>query len=272
MPEGPLFAADDGDYAYGDDSDQQDSGAGSGGGDDDDESDDGDDSDGGDDSGEDDGGDDDPSAEASESKDDFDDSDPSSVTHCQPGGGGGGKKAAPICSVATIKGNLDACDGGTNAWANAKTAAGKDPTVQVKNTVSGFDAETSGSTITIKPTTNCCDATESLLFELHNVESQATFDKIDADAAKGVYSREDYARAEEHVEYDGLKRSWETFDKCKAKWGCGAGAKSFADSFKSAKDFDDYYKNFLSNAHKDNYRNFWDKVYKAPYEAKHKKP
>jgi hypothetical protein len=53
---------------------------------------------------------------------------------------------------------------------------------------------------------------------------------------------------------------------------CDRTAKSFADGFRKAKGFDDYYKNYLSKAHKDHYRTFWDKNYKAPYEKKHKKP
>lgn len=172
MPEGPLFAPSDGDGGYG---------ASNGG------------TDGNADSGQ-----ESAAAAATDSKNEIDVADSSAVEHCQPTPA---KKSSTTCSVDTIKKNLDARDGGTNAWANAKNAAGKDPTVQVKKTQSGFEAETVESTITITiaPASNCCDATESLLFELHG-----------------------YARAEEHVEYDGLKRSWETFDKC--KWGCGAGA------------------------------------------------
>ena len=215
---------------------------------------------------------------ATETKGDFDNSNTSPVTDCKSAPGPlhtqPGKKAdkaeKKICEVATIKKNLDACDGGTGAWAAAKKAAGKDPTVTVKKTQSKMAAETSGSDITIAPTENCCDATESLLFELHNVESQKKFNKIDADAATGAYDREGYTKAEEQIEYEGLKRSWETFDTCKKTWGCGAGAKSFADGFKSAKNFDDYYDHYLSKDHKDVYRGYWDKSYKAAYEAKKK--
>lgn len=267
MPEGPLFAANDddygpagdgGDYAYGDDSDD-DAGDENGG------------------EGEDQGDGEDEEESAADaaafSKSEFANGDSSSVVHCQPRKKKAAKKKAKkkICPVATIKKNLDTCDGGTNAWANAKKAAGKEPTVKLGKTSSKFEAETSGSEITIRPTSNCCDATESLLFELHNVEDQKRFDKIDSDAANGVYSREDYTRAEERVEYDGLKRSWETFDKCKKTWGCGAGAKSFAAGFKKAKSFDDYYKHYLVNSHKNVYRGYWDRDYKKPYDAKHKK-
>lgn len=201
----------------------------------------------------------------------FPDSPPTSVVVCKPGKG---KKAAPPapCPADKIKKNLDACDGGTGAWDAAKKSLGKDPTVEVKKTKSGFDAETDGGTIRIAPTPNCCDATESLLFELHNVESSSKFTKIEADAAAGKLSREDYTRSNEHVEYDGLKRSWTVFDKCSKTWGCGPAAKSFADGFRKAKDFDDYYDHYLGKSHKDHYRKFWDKNYKAAYDKKHKKP
>jgi len=204
-----------------------------------------------------------------DNKGSFANSEQYAVAQCEPAPA---KPPPPLCSVDKIKKNLATCDGGTNAWALAKKAAGKDPTVQIKKTESGFSAETHETTITIAPTTDCCDATESLLFELHNIESKPLSDKIDSDAAVGNYSREDYARACEHLEYDGLKRSWETFDKCSAKWGCGPGAKSFASGFRNAKDFDTYYDHFLGNDHKDVYRNFWDTKYKDVYDARHNSP
>lgn len=247
MPDGPLFPDGGDDYAYDDDSEYAEEGDSSGP-----------DANSG------------PSSAAA-SKSEFEDSDTSSRIICRPGKKAKKKAKKKICSVATITGNLSTCDGGSHAWENAQKAAGKAPTVEVKKTASGFDAETSGSTITIKPTSNCCDATESLLFELHNVESQTTFKKIDDDAAKGLYSREDYTRANEQVEYQGLKRSWETFAKCKKAWGCGAGAKSFADGFKKSKSFDDYYKHYLVNSHKNHYRKYWDSTYKGAYKPPAKK-
>jgi len=188
-----------------------------------------------------------------------------------PVDGGSPPCPPPPCPVEKIKKNLEACDGGTGAWAAAKKATGKEPQVQVAPTSSGFAAETevSTGTITIKPTTDCCDATESLLFELHNLESSAKFNKIDADALKGNLSREEYTRATERVEYDGLKRSLTAFDKCKETWGAGPGAKSFAEAFKPAKDFDDYYNHYESKAHKDTYRTWWDNSAKAAYDKKH---
>ena len=203
-------------------------------------------------------------------KDAFPNSDPEPVVVCQPAKK---KKAAPAnCTVDKIKKNLEACDGGTGAWAAAKKAAGADPTVAMKATTTGFDAETQGNNITIKPTADCCDATESLLFELHNVEVQPVRAKTTTSAEGGNLSREAYTKEMEHLEYDGLKRSWTTFPKCSKTWGCGPGVKSFAAGFSKAKSFDDYYNHQLANSHKNVYRHFWDSQYKDPYKKKHKKP
>ncbi len=183
------------------------------------------------------------------------------------------KDSDPDCTEDTIKKNLSTCDGGTNAWDKAKQAVGKDPNVKVAHTKLGTPAETEkdGFTITINPTSNCCDATESLLFELHNVEYGPKFHTLFVDAAAGNVSRDDFAKSMERLEYEGLKRSWETFDKCKAKWGCGEDAESFADSFKGAKDFDDYFKHYVDPDHTEKYRTQWDELYKDAYQKKHGK-
>ena len=196
---------------------------------------------------------------------------PKSPTDAGPVDGGPPPCPPVPCSADKIKQNLAACDGGTGAWAGAKGAIGKDPQVQIGPTSSGFGAETDTSTgtIIIKPTTDCCAATEFLLFELHNVEDTAKHTKIDADALSGKLSREEYAQAHERLEYDGVHRNLTAFDKCKSKWGCGPGAKSYFDPFRSAKDFNDFYKNYELPAHKDVYRNWWDSNCKAAYTRNH---
>ena len=79
------------------------------------------------------------------------------------------------CSAADIKSGLDACDGGTNLWNDAKTALGKDPTVQVGPVPGGFEANTDVTTgvITIAPIADCCAARASLFFGLTNAKSKA---------------------------------------------------------------------------------------------------
>src|SRR5207248_4284114 len=121
---------------------------------------------------------------AASSKSGFDDSNPSVQEICRPVKKKAAKKKTK-CTADIAKKNLAACDGGTKAWDNAKKGAGKEPTVKFGAFAGKAAAMTQGSDITIRPTSNCCDATESLLFELHNVESKPQFAKIFKDAKDG---------------------------------------------------------------------------------------
>jgi len=182
----------------------------------------------------------------------------------QPCAGGAG---AP-CPAATIKSQLDACDGGNHLWADATTALGKEPTVQVAAVPGGFEANTDITTgvITIAPTPSCCDATASLFFELTNAKSKARHEAIATDAANGNVSREDFAKQEARVEYDGVLLLKSTFNTCRAAWGCSAAATSGYENV--SPDFNTYYRS-QQERYKDYYRNFWDSNYKAAYDAKH---
>ncbi len=177
----------------------------------------------------------------------------------------------PPCSAATIKGKLDACDGGTNLWNDAKTTLGKDPTVQVGAVEGGFEANTdvTNGVITIAPTTDCCGAAASLFFELTNAKSSKRHLAIDADAAAGNLAREDYAKSAAKVEYEGVILLRDNFAKCRAKWGCSATATSGYENVSN--DFDTYYQS-QTERYKDYYRNAWDSSYKAAYDAKHPPP
>jgi len=75
-------------------------------------------------------------------------------------------------------------------------------------------------------------------------------------------------RGNEKIEYDGVHNVNTAFDACKAKWGCADTATSVMDWAKSAKDFDDYYNNYLGQSHKDYYGNLWDKNCKADWDKK----
>jgi len=136
-------------------------------------------------------------------------------------------------------------------------------------TSSGFAAETdtTSGTITIKPTTDCCDATASLLFELTNVSNTPAFDKIDADVAAGNLSREAYTMASEKVEYQATLKVKNAFAACKKSWGCAPGATSGYEGVSD--DFNTFYNTQLAKSHKDHYRNAWDQNYKSAYQAKH---
>ena len=163
---------------------------------------------------------------------------------------------------------------GSEIFDEAKKAnGGKDPKIVFGTPGSGFDAETNTSTgtITVSNKSGKCTATESVFFELANLSSKPNFDKIDADAAAGNLSREDYAKASEKQEYENTKKTLAAIDKCKDKWGCKSHTFDF-DGFRPAKDFDDYYKNYLAESHKNYYRTSWDSAYKSAYDAIHPPP
>lgn len=115
---------------------------------------------------------------------------------------------------------------------------------------------------------NKCTATESVYFELANLAAKPAIDKINADAAAGKLSREEYAKASEKIEYENVKKTHAAIDKCKKKWDCDSHAFDF-DSMRPARDFNDYYDHYLAESHKNHYRSFWDSQYKAGYNAKH---
>ncbi len=173
------------------------------------------------------------------------------------------KKTTEPCPL-DLQDKLKKCDGGTDILNKAKKANnGKDPVVKVGTPSSGFDAETdtSSGTITISKNSDTCTATESLIFELANMSRKSDFDKVDQDAAAGKLSREEYIKANERIEYENVKDILKATDSCKKAWGCTNHAFDF-EGFRGAKDFDDYYKNYLSNSHKDHYGKIWDTSYK----------
>src|SRR5579872_1541419 len=198
----------------------------------------------------------DPADAADAARDSFPDEEPDATSPCHPETPGGTPPAG-TCTAAQIKTKLDACDGGTDVWNKAKTAAGKDPVVTVATPSSGFKAESdSTGAITISPQ-DCCNAMQSMIHELTNVSHGPDFTRIDSDAAQGNVAREDYAKANEKIEYDGVKNTLKAFDSCKASWGCGPEAKAKFDGFRSAHNFDEYYDQ-ISEDHKNFYRNYWD--------------
>ena len=214
---------------------------------------------------------DDPSDAADDARDSFPDDEPDAVTPCHPEPPGGDKKN-DTCTADQIKKNLDACDGGTDAWNKAKKAAGKDPVLTVGPTTSGFKAESDSSgAVTITPQ-DCCNAMQSMIHELTNVSHGPEFNKLDSDGASGDIAREDYMKGNEKLEYDGVKMTLKAFDACKGKWGCGPEAKAKFDGYRKAKDVDDYFDHYVTDDHKKFYRDFWDKHYKDAYDKKHPPP
>jgi hypothetical protein len=199
-------------------------------------------------------------------------SSPSSGSGGTPAACTGAKCPDDPCGKDAIS-NVTKCCGSEIFDEATKANSGKAPNIVFGTPSSGFDAETDTTTgtITINSASNKCTATESVYFELANMAAKPAFDKIDADAAAGNTSREDYAKANEKVEYDNMKKTQAATDKCKKKWGCDSHPFDF-DAARPAKDFDDYYDHYLAESHKNHYRNFWDSTYKAAYDAKHPAP
>jgi type VI secretion system secreted protein VgrG len=186
--------------------------------------------------------------------------------------GGGATDAAAGTAEDLIK-SVKECDGGTGIWEKAKAAnGGKDPAVVVGAIPGGFGAQTdrANGKITIKPDFDPCTAKDALVFELTNLSRKADFDTVDNDAAAGKLSRKEYQKGIEKVEYDNITTALKAGDGCKKQWGCKSHT-SYFESFKGAKDFDDYYDNYLAKSHKEAYGKVWDSDYKASYEKQHPK-
>jgi len=170
-----------------------------------------------------------------------------------------------------MKRNLAACDGGTGIMAAATRELGREPTVRVAGAAGGFGghADFGAGEVVIAPNPDCCGATQTMIHELTNISNHSRFQQITNDAAAGNLSREDYTRAMERIEYDGVRNALRAFDACKDTWGCGAGATARHEWIRGAADFDDYYNNYLAESHKNYWRNAWDTNYRSAYEARH---
>ena len=177
--------------------------------------------------------------------------------------------AAPApWTVDDLKRMLDACDGGLDIWAKAKRANdNKEP-----NVVLGDRGQTVMLTgeITLDRTQDKCFAGQQLIQELSNLSRKADFDTLDASALAGDVAREDYIKRTEEIEYEtGVQNVLAAFDSCKDRWGCRTTPKEWA---RAARDFEDYYMNYLSAAHKGNYGSWWDTACKDAYDRKHAGP
>jgi hypothetical protein len=176
-------------------------------------------------------------------------------------------KQPPPWTVDDLKKLLNSCDGGLGIWAKAKKANNnKDPKVTPGG---GGWVDTSTGEITLDKSRDKCFATQQLIQELSNLSRKADFDSLDGRALAGDVSREDYIKETEKIEYEtGVKNVLTAFDACNKTWGCQTTPKEWA---RKAKDFDDYYKNLLRDAHKENYGKWWDRECKAAYDKKHAK-
>jgi hypothetical protein len=177
-------------------------------------------------------------------------------------------KATPSWTVDDVKKMLDDCDGGLGIWAKAKKANDdKEPSITAG--AGGWVDDTTGE-ITIDKTLDKCNAVQQLIQELSNLSRIAALRAANASAIAGDLSRADYITTKEKIEYEGgVLNDLTAFDACKDKWACKTARKEWA---RKAKDFKDYFDHFLGSAHKEGYGAAWDKIAKAAYDAKHKKP
>jgi hypothetical protein len=174
---------------------------------------------------------------------------------------------APTWTDKDLLDNLKKGDGGTGVWDKAKKAnGGRDPSIKKGTAGTGGQVNTDTGEITLDSSLDKCFATQILIQELSNLSHKADFDKATQDAAAGNLSREEFVRAYERAEYDGVKNVITAFDASKRTWGCNTCEKEWA---RSVKDFDDYYNNYLSKSHKENYGKWWDANYKDAYDKKH---
>ncbi len=167
-----------------------------------------------------------------------------------------------------IKDSVTNCDGGTGVYAAAKAAnGGADPTVVTGPTAGGGHTLMSAGTITLDPCYDKCVIMDVYVIELANLSHKGDFDNImGPDCSGGVRSREDYIKAIERKEYEGVKTALTAFDACKDKRGCTTSYYEWARPHSAS--FDDYYKN-LASGHKESYGTDWDSRCKTAYDAKH---
>jgi hypothetical protein len=177
------------------------------------------------------------------------------------------KPAAPSWTVAQLTGMLDKCDGGLGIRAKAKAANNnKDPTI-----VPGDDnyVETQIGQITLERSQDKCTAVQVLVQELSNLSRKAAFESLDTSARAGDVARDDYIKRTELIEYEtGVQNVLTAFDACKDQWPCPTAEKEWA---RPAKDFQDYYDNYLSGKHKASYGEWWDSNARDAYQKKHAK-
>jgi hypothetical protein len=218
-----------------------------------------------------------PDEAARSAGDAFPDNPPGAVAACDaPKPGATGGAGTPSWKPEDIKKALDSCDGGTGVYAAAKAAnGGKDPTIQVGNSVigSGGSVDYTTGTITLDPGFDKCNTIETLIQELSNLSHKADFEAAGTQCGAGTLSREDYIKANEKAEYDGVRRALQAEAACTKKWGCTKNSFSYAGiTGKATTDFNEYYDKWLSTDHKEYWGKAWDASCKAAYDAKHAAP
>ncbi len=138
---------------------------------------------------------------------------------------------------------------------------GKSLEVGLDNTVNGQDAETTGGFIRIEPKLLASRQLELVVFELTNVIHYPEFRKVRRELLRGVYkSAEEFARAIEFIEYNGIIRSMQVIqgiNKRRGHYFRPYIENHWAHLPLESMGFDHYYTKFLSSSHKEIYREQW---------------
>ncbi len=129
----------------------------------------------------------------------------------------------------------------------------------VDQTISGFRAETLNNQIWVKKNLPREMQRGSTLFELTNIIHLPRFRQIKQDLKAGKFATaEEYARSMEKVEYDGIARCVDIFQKINAQKKTKWVHHVFLPHAKSlSKGFDHYYRALLKDTHKEHHRKMW---------------
>ena len=172
----------------------------------------------------------------------------------------------------TLADKLKLCDGGTGLLERCKQANnGVDVKIEVGSTRQhslGGLADLKKGSVFIRNGDPECIQIETLVFELGRFARRRDIQAIDAEAAGGDLDREEYIRQNAAIEFDCLQDVITAVDKCSDKWDCARHVFD-CDVFRSAKDFDDYFDNYLSPVDKERFGAVWDGSFQKYYLSKH---
>jgi hypothetical protein len=135
--------------------------------------------------------------------------------------------------------------------------------ISFEATKSGFDAERFKSVISIKPGLSDAQKRACFLFELTNIIQHKKHEKVFKSCIKGIYKTADeYARAKEYIEFKGLRRRNFVSRAINKEKGFSYLENPWEDIPLENMEFDNYYNSYLSNNHKEYYRQNWRAIEK----------
>lgn len=175
----------------------------------------------------------------------------------------------PPLTSAQLKAKLLLCDESRAVYEKAKRAnGGRRPAIVLEPTplkgggmvdvttgrISIDEVDRAGNAV------DSCVQVETACFELANLSRKAEFTAVANTMRSGT--RDEYIRGREKIEYDNTKDTMTATAACKDRWGCPAMRSRF-EWVNRARDFEDYFANFLRVEHKEDYGAFWDAAHTA---------